>query len=68
MPSSATASPSVVSTRYFQPASSALRLPLKATSSAEAAVVASISSQASAEVVDQRQRQQRRPEEVEARA
>ena len=37
----------VVSTRYFQPASRALRLPLWATSSADAAVVASTSSQAS---------------------
>ena len=48
MPSSATPSPRVVSTRYFQPASRALGLPLKATSSADAAVVASISTQATA--------------------
>ena len=46
IPSSATASPKVVSTRYFQAASSALRLPLKATSRAEAPVVASTSSHA----------------------
>jgi hypothetical protein len=48
MPSRATARPSVVRTRYFQPASSALRRPLEATSSADAAVVASISSHATA--------------------
>ena len=48
IPSSATDSPSVVSTRYFQPASSALGVPLKATSSADAAVVASTISQATA--------------------
>ena len=46
IPSSATPSPSDVRTRYFQPASSARALPLKPTSSAEAAVVASTSSQA----------------------
>jgi hypothetical protein len=46
MPSSATASPKVVSTRYFQPASSARLRPLKATSSAEAPVVASTSNHA----------------------
>ena len=41
-----TPSPSDVRTRYFQPASSARALPLKPTSSAEAAVVASIRSHA----------------------
>ena len=41
MPRNATDRPSVVSTRYFQPASSASRRPLNATSNAEAAVVAS---------------------------
>ena len=46
MPSSATPSPSDVRIRYFQPASSARGLPLKPTSSAEAAVVASTSSHA----------------------
>ena len=46
MPSSATVSPTVVSTRYFQPASRALALPLCTTSRADAAVVASTSSQA----------------------
>ena len=60
-------SPKVVSTRYFQPASSALRLPLKATSSAEAAVRRLDQQPGDAEVVDQRQREQRRPEEVEGR-
>ena len=39
-------SPSEVRIRYFQPASSARARPLKPTSSAEAAVVASIASQA----------------------
>ena len=39
-------SPSDVSTRYFQPASSAVALPLKPTRSTEAAVVASIRSHA----------------------
>ena len=48
MPSSATDSPSVVSTRYFHPASSAWRAPVNAMSSADAAVVASTSSQATA--------------------
>ena len=46
MPSSATVSPSVVSTRYFQPASRALRRPLCTTSSAEMPVVASTMTQA----------------------
>ncbi len=46
IPSSANPSPSVVRTRYFQPASRAEARPLKPTRSAEAAVVASISSQA----------------------
>ena len=41
MPNSATVRPTLVSTRYFQPASRALRLPVKATSNADAAVVAS---------------------------
>ena len=46
IPSSAMPSPSEVRIRYFQPASSARALPLKPTSSADAAVVASISSHA----------------------
>ena len=46
MPSRATPRPSEVRIRYFQPASRARRLPLKPTSSAEAAVVASTRSQA----------------------
>ena len=46
IPSSATPRPSEVRMRYFQPASSARARPLKPTSSAEAAVVASIASQA----------------------
>ncbi len=46
MPSSATPRPSEVRIRYFQPASSARGRPLKPTSSADAAVVASTTSQA----------------------
>ena len=46
MPISAMPRPSEVRMRYFQPASSARAFPLKPTSSAEAAVVASIRSQA----------------------
>ena len=46
IPSSATPSPSEVRIRYFQPASSARALPLKPTSSADGAVVASTSSHA----------------------
>ena len=46
IPSSATPRPSDVRMRYFHPASSARALPLKPTSSADAAVVASMSSQA----------------------
>ena len=58
--------------RYFQPASSARGLPLKPTSSAEAAVVASTSSHATAEVARERHREQDGPEgeeqdEVDAR-
>ncbi len=46
IPSSATPRPSDVRIRYFQPASSARALPLKPTSSADGAVVASTRSQA----------------------
>ena len=46
MARSAIPSPSDVRIRYFQPASSARGLPLKPTSNADAAVVASTSSQA----------------------
>ena len=55
-------SPSDVRTRYFQAASSARGLPENATSSADAAVVASISSQAAPEVRRERHGQQRSPE------
>ena len=67
IPSRATDRPSVVSTRYFQPASRASRRPLKATSSADVAVVASTSEPHEPEVARDRHDEQRRPEDVERR-
>ncbi len=62
MPKSANASPRLVRTRYFHPASTALALPLKAISSAEAAVEASRRIHARPEAVGQGHRDEHRPE------